>query len=161
MQTIPLVIDDFNKVHSAGVTYEQMTGATKADGMKQIQVGIWTFLNNVRALERLTNQSLFSGNRLNLNLLKLVLVSYAWGIGNLRNKLDVLADLNLDPTFDNLRATFPELGKPANQPLVYVDRIFRKAAKYEGAIETATTGASIIGALLIGGLLIWAARGSI
>lgn len=157
MQTIPIVIDDYNATHDGGYTYEDMIGTTYSSGIKQMNVGIWTFLNNINAVERYLNQSLFMNNRLNENLLKLVLVSYSWGIGNLRNKLNVLKDLNLEPTYYNLKATFPELGKPANQPLIFVDRILRKSEKYGNlTVKQIESGASALGLLLLGGLAIWA-----
>jgi len=160
MQTIPIVIDDYNKIHTDIATYEEMRGNSLADGYKQIDVGIWAFKNNVRILERILGQTLVSNNRLNENLLKLVLVAYAWGIGNLRNKLDVLRDLNLEPNFNNLKRTFPTLGQPANQPLVYVERIFRKARKYSNLAPVAA-GAGLGMLALIGGLIFLVARGHI
>jgi len=135
MQVIPINIVDYNSKHPGKeVTYEQMTGTSSADGVKQIETGLYVFFEGVDTLERILGQQLIEpGNRLNLNLLKLALVTYAWGIGNLREKLDVLTSLGLDPSYENLAATFPDLGNDTNnQPLVYTQKIMKNAQYYKG-----------------------------
>jgi hypothetical protein len=69
-------------------------------------------------------------------LLKLVLVTYAWGIGNLREKFDVLTSSGLEPTYEALANTWPNLGnEKGNQPLVFTQRILKNAEYYKGVTD--------------------------
>ncbi|NIP27967.1 MAG: hypothetical protein GWN55_13100 [Phycisphaerae bacterium] len=134
MQVIPVVYLDYNRKHTDKIYWEDISGTSKAAGQAQIKAGIWTFLNNVRAIEAFTGQKLVLNGQLNWDLLNLVLISYAWGIGRVRKKLTDLIERNLAPTFDNIKSLWPELGLPANQPLVYAGRIYNKALKYGGQV---------------------------
>jgi hypothetical protein len=162
MQVIPIVIREYNDGRARTVTYEEMTGTSTADGHKQLDIGIWAYFNNVILVELLTGKNLIQGSRLNTDLLKLVLVSYNWGFGNLRKKIDVLTNQGLDPNFDNLAQMFPALGEPANSPLKYVSRVLNYARGYadmdpSGIYDTIDVqpiaGAGL--ALLITGALAW------
>lgn len=128
MQTIPLVVDDYNKTHKTAF-YDDMTGATVAAAKKQIQVGVWTFNNNVRAIQAATGKQLIKSGKINIDLLKLVLVAYAWGVGRTKRKLNELKKAGKAPTFENLQAAWPQLGQPANRPIYYANKIVNRVLK--------------------------------
>lgn len=163
MQVIPANIEGYNE-HNPGqqVYYEDMAGKDYQSGYVQIVVGLSIFWDAVKAMEQETGYSLFYGQDLNSDLLKLVLASYAWGSGRIRGKLNVLKDRGLNPTFENLKAEFPDLGKPENQPLVFVQRVFEKAKKYSGKVFEAmtpiSTGAGISLAAGLVALFFWAIK---
>lgn len=159
MQTIPIVIKDYNsQAEHETAYYDDMTGSTTAAAQKQIDVGVWTLNNNIRAVERATGKQLAQGGKIDLDLMKLVLVAYAWGIGRLKRKLAELGEAGKAPTFKNLAATWPELGKPANRPIFYankiVNRIVGKPTKPGGKPVTGGGGGNIA-LIALGGLLLW------
>jgi hypothetical protein len=158
MQTIPLVVDNYNKSNPT-LYYEDMTGATAAAAQKQVQVGLWAFERNRKAIEALTGRKLIDKKRLNLDLLKLVLVAYNWGIGRTKTKLKALKKDGLAPTFKNLSITWPTLGEPANRPLFYANRIVKRAlfpgSPGDGQAKPIDTSVSNWFLAGLGAVLIW------
>jgi len=159
MQTIPAVIQDYNaQAEHEPAYWDDMTGTTPTAAQKQIDVGIWTLQNNISAVEKLTGKQLSQGGKLDLDLMRLALVAYAWGIGRLKKKLRELEESGKAPTFKNLAAAWPELGKPANRPLYYankiVNRMVGKPTKPGGKPSNGGTAGNIA-LFALGGLLLW------
>lgn len=125
MQVVPRNVKSWNKDHPAlAVTYELMTGQTMLDAEAQIMLGVHFLKLSLAWLKQYGFG--WPGAPLSDEQIKVGLMTYAWGPGNLGPYLDELERDQVAVTAAAIAARWPELGKPANQPLVYSRSVWNK-----------------------------------
>lgn len=107
------------------VTYEDLTGKTTMAARKQIQLGIFILRRSLAWLRRY-GFPWPSGN-LNDEQIRIGLMVYAWGSGNMQPYLDKIRDTRRPITAAGIGARWPGLGKPKNEPLRYSRLVWHKA----------------------------------
>lgn len=150
MQTIPATIENYNNAHPGAIAcWQDMIGASGQAIRRQVQVGIWALIRNIEQVQRFRKT-----DSITRDILALALCSYAVGIGAVSGALRELVAAGIAPTYDNLKAGFPELGGPKNHPHRYVQAVFRLAEKY-GSKPIQTIGG--IASIALCAFLIWKA----
>lgn len=175
MQTIPAVVAGYNKATKDPqfkATWEDISGTDERAARIQIRLGCF-FLGRCNAWLHNNYPNIAPAASLSnadMNQIRLALTAYAIGPGNLKNKLDILAQQGKPQTFDQLKISFPDWGKIksgpnagkwANRPLHYGTKVGNKFEKHDhynqrpGTLEKLTTRAT--GALKGGGGLLMVA----
>lgn len=126
MQIVPKNVARWNTAHPLSpVSYEQMTGTSTAAARTQIKLGI-AFLRDSLAWLKQYGFG-WPGAPLSDEQIKIGLMTYAWGPGNLGPYLDELEHDQVAITAGAIAARWPDLGKPQNQPIVYSRLVWNKA----------------------------------
>ena len=136
MQAVPGTVLSYNDYQRSRsdydpnklATWEDISGKDERAIRMQIAIGCYYLAVANKILNLNNPQSAPSKNLSDANAdqIKLILTSYAVGAGATLNKLKLLDEQNLKPTFANLKRRFPDWGKPANRPVYFADKIFQK-----------------------------------
>lgn len=138
MQVIPPNVASWNAQAADKAFFEDMTGASERAARLQIRLGAWIFAANVRLLHDF-DSAIFPGvspGNATEEQLKLALVSYAIGFGNLKPRLEALKNQGLALTLKNLVLSFPKWGYSEkkeqwiNRPLHYASIVWDRMTKH-------------------------------
>lgn len=129
MQVIPLIIKNWNNTHTDKATFERMSGGTMLDAHYQVKLGWWTLKSNFKSINDLLPEIPAIGldGRMNPPWVRYVLVTYRWGIGNLRKKIKQLRAEGRSTDWNTFIARFPNLGGSKNRVLLYVRHVTSSA----------------------------------
>lgn len=126
MQIVPRNIARWN-IDRPGqvVTYEDMTGKTTMAARKQIQLGIFILRRSLAWLRRYGFP--WPAAKLVDEQIKIGLMIYLWGSGNMKPYLDELWAAGRPITAAEIGARWPRLGQPQNAPVRYSRLVWHKA----------------------------------
>lgn len=125
MQVVPRNVTSWNAQNPGKVaTWELMTGCSDRAARMQIRIGVSILRSSLAWLEQYGLP--WPAGALNDEQIKIGLMVYAWGPGNMRPYLEELRSTRRPITAAEISAAWPELGKPANQPLRYSRRVWNK-----------------------------------
>jgi hypothetical protein len=128
MQTIPTVITSWSKRNPPGAFWEDVTGSDFNSGDLQIQIGVDLLKRIINQVKHIIPEiPQYLDGQLNEDFAKFCLVAYAWGIGRLTKKILEMRQKNLAINWNTFQQTYPDLGKPANRPLYYANKVWGKA----------------------------------
>ena len=128
MQVVPRNVTAWNSNHpDQAVTWEAMTGKTRSAVKRQIQLGVSILRSSLAWLEEYGFPSSWPAGDISDEQIKIGLMVYAWGPGNMKPYLDELRTTGKPVTAAEISAAWPELGKPKNQPLSYSRTVWNKA----------------------------------
>lgn len=124
-QCIPSVVAGYAKAFKHPAYFEDMTGSDERAARLQVRLGAWVFASGVRLLHDYDPIAFpaKSPGASTPEQLKLALVAYAIGFGNLKKKLDVLKEEKTPLALDTLKTRFPwwgynkEAGQWINRPI--------------------------------------------
>lgn len=126
MQVVPRNVASWNRDNpDQAVTYETMTGKTTAAVRKQIKLGVFILRGSLSWLRRYGFP--WPGGKLSAEQIKVGLMVYLWGPGNMKPYLDELQATGRPITAARIGARWPNLGQPANAPLRYSRNVWKKA----------------------------------
>jgi hypothetical protein len=161
MQVVPGNVKNWNARHpDRPATYEDMTGSSAAAAKIQLRLGIAILRSSFAWLNRYGFA--WPGAPLSHEQVKIGLMVYAWGQGNIKPYLDELVILGRPITALEISTRWPALGEPQNHPLRYSRVVYNKvygAGAGAGKQHKKRRGESFAAPLAIAALLWWSARG--
>ena len=126
MQVVPRNVTSWNAKHSGqAATWELLTGKATAAARKQIQLGVYILRGSISWLARYGFP--WPASKLSDEQIKIGLMVYAWGPGNMKPYLDEIQATGTQPRAAEIRARWPDLGKPKNNPLRYSRRVWNNS----------------------------------
>ena len=126
MQVVPSNVARWNTDRPGQVVaYEDMTGKTTTAARKQIQLGIFILRRSLAWLRRYSFP--WPSGRLSDEQIRVGLMVYAWGPGNMGPYLDELRDARRPITAAEIGARWPRLGQPENAPVRYSRIVWSKS----------------------------------
>jgi hypothetical protein len=102
-----------------------MTGTSTAAARKQIQLGVAILRGCFAWLKPYGFP--WPTRDFSRDHVQIALMVYSWGQGNMKPYLDQLRSTGRPITAAEIASRWPNLGKPANQPLRYSRRVWKKA----------------------------------
>jgi hypothetical protein len=153
MQTIPQVINSWSKRNPPGVFWEDVTGKDFNSGNLQIRIGVDLLKRLIPKIKQILPEIPERvGADLREDFVKYTLVSYAWGIGRLQKKIAELRAKGSPVDWNTFQNTYPDLGKPANRPIYYANKVWRKSKGAVDPISPPMIG-GVAAMVLVAGLL--------
>lgn len=133
MQVVPRNVVSWNKSHPKRIaTWETMTGKGTSSARKQIELGVFILRGSFAWLKRYGFA--WPSKRLNEEQIRIGLMVYAWGPGNMKPYLDELQEAGRPITAAEIGARWPGLGKPQNQPLRYSRVVWNRSFQSGGVV---------------------------
>jgi len=125
MQVVPRNVTSWNAKHTDQVaTWELLTGHSTRSARMQIRIGAYILKNSLAWLSRYGFP--WPAPEPGEDHVRIGLMVYAWGPGHMKPHLDQLRSEGRPITAAQIAARWPDLGKPANQPLRYSRRVWKK-----------------------------------
>jgi soluble lytic murein transglycosylase-like protein len=136
MQCIGAVVADYNRSNDGTVYYEEISGTTEQDAIKQVRVGVW-LLNKYRG-RLAARYPQFTD--MDSETIRMILLAYARGYGGLTRKLDTLKQEGKPLTFDALKVRFPDWGGGVEFPFRGVEKKYSDYIAHFGDVQEAQSG---------------------
>lgn len=140
MQTVPCTVLSYNDYQRSRsdfdpnklATWEDISGKDERAIRIQIAIGCYylAVANRILNINHPDSAPSKSLSNANADQIKLVLASYAIGAGATSKKLRLLEEKNVKPSFANLERYFPDWGKPANRPVYFARKVFKKISTH-------------------------------